>query len=317
MHDSVRDLGERAVIQRLARMLPSRDDVIVGVGDDTAVVRTAGGTDLLLTSDPVVEGTHFLSDTPPELVGRKAVGRSLSDIAAMGGDPLWALLDLVAPPDTPMARITALYEGAAELARASGLALVGGDTSGGDTLELHVFIVGQVPRGTARLRSGARPGERVYVTGRLGGSLAGRHLTFEPRLEEGRWLREGGWAQAMIDVSDGVVTDLRHILEESGVGAEVDLAAVPVSDAAREAGDGRSAIQHALHDGEDFELLFTVAEDRTQAFEAAWAAAFDLPCAAIGRITEEAGTLCARDAANHPAVLSGEGFEHFTTDSPG
>jgi thiamine-monophosphate kinase len=317
MHESVKDLGERAVIERLARLLPSRDDVIVGVGDDTAVVRTAGGIDLLLTSDPVVEGTHFLAETPPELAGRKAVGRSLSDVAAMGGEPLWALLDLVAPPDTAIDRVTGLYEGAAELARATGLALAGGDTSGGPTLELHVFVVGQVPQGTAILRAGARPGQRLYVTGTLGGSLAGHHLTFDPRLKEGRWLREGGWAGGMIDVSDGVATDLRHIMDESGVGAVLDLASLPVSQAARASADERSAVEHALFDGEDFELLFTVDAERSASFETAWTAAFDLPCTSIGYVTGDAGRLSARASDGRLTTLSGEGFEHFTTDSPG
>ena len=310
---TVKDLGERGVIEQLARLLPSRDDVTVGVGDDTAVVRAGGDTDFLLTSDPVVEGTHFLPETPAELAGRKAVGRSLSDIAAMGGDPLWAVIDLVAPPTTPVDRVLGLDAGAAQMAKAAGLAIVGGDTSGGSTLEAHVFIVGRVPVGTALLRSGARPGDRLYVTGRLGGSLAGHHLTFEPRLAEGRWLREGGWAGAMIDLSDGLATDLRHLLDESGVGAELDLSEVPLSEAARAASDSRGPIEHALYDGEDFELLFTVPPDRQAAFGAAWAASFDLPCTAVGRITGDAGVLAARDVDGRRRDLAGHGYEHFTS----
>ena len=316
MKETVKQVGERALIERLAPLLPSRPDVVVGVGDDTAVVRTAGDTDLLLTSDPVVEGTHFLRDTPAALAGRKAIGRSLSDIAAMGGVPLWALLDLVAPPDTPAGRVLDMYAGAAELARASGLALVGGDTSGGKVLELHVFAVGQVPRGTALLRSGAAAGETIFVTGHLGGSLAGRHLTFEPRLAQGQWLRAGGWVGGMIDVSDGLASDLPHLMKESGVGADLDLAALPVSAAAREAGDRRSPVEHALYDGEDFELLFTVAADRTDAFTRAWSGAFDLACTAIGRTTRERGVLRVRDAGGRSTILQGSGYEHFTTPSP-
>jgi thiamine-monophosphate kinase len=311
MERTVRDLGERKVIDGLARLLPSREDVAMGVGDDAAVVRAEGDTDLLLTTDPVVEGIHFLPGTPPELAGRKAVGRCLSDIAAMGGEPLWALIDLVAPSDTPMARVLGLYEGAAELARSAGLAIVGGDTSSGPALELHVFAVGRVPRGRALLRSGARPGERLYVTGRLGGSLAGRHLRFVPRLREGRWLRDGGWVGAMIDVSDGLATDVRHLLEQSGVGAVLDLNAVPVSPEARTASDGRSPVEHALFDGEDFELLFTVAEDRAAGFEAAWAAAFALECTAVGRTTDEPGVLRALDWQGRAAILEGDGYQHF------
>jgi thiamine-monophosphate kinase len=317
MQTTVKELGERAIIERLARMLPSRPDVVVGVGDDTAVVRTPGDVDLLLTSDPVVEGTHFLPETPAPLAGRKAVARSLSDIAAMGGDPLWALIDLVAPPSTPVARVTGLYEGAAEIALSCGLALAGGDTSSGTSLEMHVFVVGQVPRGTALLRSGARQEDVIFVTGRLGGSLAGHHLTFEPRLREAKWLRQGAWAGALIDVSDGIASDLPHILEESGVGAELDLAALPIAEAARTARDGRSPREHALYDGEDFELLFTVDPARAEDFLAAWTGTFSLPCTAIGRVTNETGVLRGREGDGPARPLGGRGFEHFTPHTTG
>ena len=253
---------ENAIVARLIRGLPGRPDVVVGAGDDCAVVRAekTARYDTLLKSDPVIEGVHFEPDAPPRAVGHKALGRVLSDLAAMGGEPLWAVVDLVLRDGRDAGWAAQVYAGLGRLARRAGLAIVGGDTSRGPARELHVFAVGRVPRGTAVLRTGARVGDALYVTGRLGGSLEGRHLRFEPRLAEGAWLREQGWATAMMDVSDGVATDLPRLLAASRVGARLEQAALPVSAAARRASarDGRPAWQHALSDGEDFELLFTV-----------------------------------------------------------
>ena len=311
---TVRDIGENRLIERLTRYLPGRSDVVAGVGDDCAVVRTGRGDpfDLLLTSDPVIEGVHFLPDAAPERVGHKAVGRVLSDIAAMGGEPLWALVDLVVPANTPVQWIEDVYRGAGRLARRHGLAIVGGDTSAGPTRELHVFAVGRVPKGAAILRSGARPGDAIYVTGRLGGSDAGRHLTFEPRLAEGQWLRAGRWATAMMDLSDGLATDLPRMLKASGAGATLDAARIPVSAAAkRQAAAARTALQRALTDGEDFELLFTVREAGTAAFEKAWAQRFRLPCARIGIVTKTQGAIELMLQDGHRKNMRGRGFEHF------
>lgn len=304
------ELGEREVIRRLARLVPGRPDVRVGIGDDVAVVEHAGAHDLLLTSDAVIEKVHFLPDAEPGRVGHKAVGRVLSDFAAMGGEPLWALVDLVAPPDTQVEWAEAVYCGAARLASRFNLAIIGGDTTGGSVRELHVFGVGRVPAGTAVLRSGARPGDVLYVTGFLGGSLAGRHLSFEPRVADGAWLREGRWATAMMDISDGLLVDLARLLERSGAGAELQAEQVPVSPEARAAKDGRSPLDHALGDGEDYELLFTVPADKATAFVSAWAARFDLPCTAIGAIARE--NLVLLDQAGKPIVAGQAGYEHFS-----
>ena len=289
------DIGELDLIRRITRQLPTRRDVVVGTGDDCAVVRIHGSKDdLVYTTDAVIEGVHFLPDTDAEQVGHKAVGRVLSDIAAMGASPLHVLINLVAPASCPVQRIERIYRGAARLARRFGSAIVGGDTAKGRTLELHVFGVGSVPRGRALLRSGAKPGDAIFVTGKLGGSLSGRHLSFVPRLKEGTWLREGRWANAMIDLSDGLATDLQHVLNASGVGAELIEAAIPRSRG--------STLHEALTDGEDFELLFTVPARKAQAFERAWKKAFRLPATRIGHIL--------RDRGLRP-LLQQQGFEHF------
>jgi len=307
-------IGEREAIRRLAARLGTRADVRIGIGDDCAVTEAAGSPfDWLLTSDPVIEGVHFLSDAPPGGIGHKAAGRVLSDIAACGGEPLWLLFNVVAPPDCPVRILEAAYDGAARLCSRHGAAIVGGDLARGERLEWHAFGVGRVPRGRAVLRSGARPGDTIYVTGRLGGSgFRGRHLDFEPRVREGRWLGDGGWATAMLDVSDGLAADLRRLLECSGVGARIRLPDIPVSDDARAlAGNEEDARRHALCDGEDFELLFTVRPDRRADFERNWRANFELDCTAIGEMTEKKERLLAIRADGGAIPCEETGYEHF------
>jgi thiamine-monophosphate kinase len=308
------DLGENAAIARLARQLPAGGKgVRVAIGDDCAVVRVRRqcAFELLLTSDPVIEGAHFDATTAPEDIGRKALGRALSDIAAMGGEPLWALVDVAASRDLPAVKLERIYRGLGRCAARYGVAVVGGDLSKGPALELHVFAVGRAPVGTALLRSGARPGDVLFVTGALGGSRAGKHLHFVPRLAEGRWLRAGRWATALMDVSDGLAADLPRLLAASGAGAVVDLGALPIAPAARRIKDGRPPLDHALNDGEDFELLFTIPARRKTAFLKAWRRTFALPCAAIGGITRKAGKIEWIVPAGQPAPRAATGFDHF------
>ena len=335
-------LGERDLIRQLARLLPTRADVRAGIGHDVAVVTDTALHDLLLKSDAVIEGRHFLPSTPPRQIGHKALGRVLSDFAAAGGEPLWGLINLVAPRTASVARLRAVYQGLAALARRYHFAIVGGDTSEGPALELHVFAVGRAPRGTALLRAGARAGDIVYVTGALGGSIAGKHLRFVPRLAEGQWLRAGRRATAAIDVSDGLATDLAHILEMSGVGAEVQTEKIPIAAAVfqgLEKGDRgsskpwknsakavpglgkkagniskawkqRAALTHALCDGEDFELLFTVPRQKVAALEKTWSKKFRTRLTQIGVITKQRQKIVWL-ADGRPLPLHGAGFEHF------
>lgn len=309
---TVAQTGEDALIQRLRKLVPARADVVAGIGDDCAVVRTGRRDpyDLLLKSDPVIEGIHFLPSAPSEAVGHKAVGRVLSDMAAMGGEPLWLLVNLVVPARQAQTRVEGMYRGMSRLARRYGMAIVGGDTSRGEALALHVFGVGRVPRGTAVLRSGAVPGDEVYATGSLGGSIRGRHLRFEPRLAEGDWLRSQGWARAMMDLSDGLATDARRLAVASGVDLYLDAGRIPVSTAARAQGGRASALHHALTDGEDFELLFTVSPRKAMAFRRAWAHRFPLACRCIGRIEKGAGAVWLHEAG-HTRPLDLHGYEHF------
>lgn len=308
--ETLRELGERELICRLTAHLAGRDDVRTGAGDDTAVVTLDDGAhDLLLTSDPVIEGVHFKPGEQPARIGHKAAGRVLSDLAAMGGEALWLLINVVAPGNVRVDMLEDLYEGAGRLIGKYGAALVGGDVSEGPTLELHVFGVGRVPRGRAVLRRGARAGDVLYVTGTLGGSRAGKHLDFEPRLKEGAWLREQNWPTTMIDVSDGLATDVRHLMTGGGLGAILNREAVPVSEAAQQGPD--DPVAHALYDGEDFELLFTVPAARQEEFGRAWQNAFDLPCTPIGVMTGEANALIVKDRQGGVEKLTQSAYEHF------
>ena len=286
------DMGERGLIARLRARTRrgAGDGVDVGIGDDCAVVRQCGdsATDLVLKSDCVIEGRHFAAGTDGRLVGRKAVGRVLSDIAAMGAAPRWFLADLVAPPETLVEYIDEVYAGMTELAAKYGFSLVGGDTARGKFFELHIFGVGEIPRGTAVLRSGAKVGDGVFVTGKLGGSFkSGKHLNFEPRVREGAYLR--GRANAMIDISDGLASELWHIAEESRVALEIDSALIPLT---RDA-----TVENALYDGEDFELLFTAPPAMTDV------AAFTR----IGRVAAGGEAAALIDGK----ALPRGGFDHF------
>ncbi|MBT3191964.1 MAG: thiamine-monophosphate kinase [Verrucomicrobia bacterium] len=305
------DIGELAAIERITRGLPKGQKVIVGPGDDCAVVRPAenASEDLVLTSDPVVAGVHFDTDAAPEAVGHKAIGRALSDIAAMGGEPRWALVDVVAPASTPVSIVDGLYAGMGALASDRGLAIVGGDMAEGPVVEIHVFAIGAVPVGRALLRSGASLGDRLFATGALGGSRLGRHLRVEPRLEEGCFLRD--WATAMIDISDGLASDLHHLTDMSKLGCDLNLDHIPISDAARRLEGEEAPLDHALYDGEDFELLFTVPQSRCEPFVAAWRAAFELPCADIGCMTSEPGIVRCLHEDGAESTLRRNGYAHF------
>jgi len=308
---TLNDIGELKAIERICGHLRSHKELRVGAGDDCAVVMLGEGAseEWLLTSDPVIQDTHFSRDTPPYDVGHKAVGRVLSDIAAMGGEPKWGMIDIVAQSNMPASVLDDLYQGAMDLADAYGLVVVGGDVSSGPCLELHVFAIGTAPVGCALLRSGAKPGDALFVTGSLGGSLMGRHLRIEPRIEQGIWLRD--WASATIDVSDGLASDLSHLTSMSGVGCDLDCGQVPLSEDAKAMPDAMPALEHALRDGEDFELLFTVPESRAAEFACAWKDRFGLRCTRIGAMTRDAGAVRCLLADGRTTELVGAGYEHF------
>ena len=299
---AVDDIGEFGLIRTLSKNIPL-------VGDDCAILSSADPKKFLLyTCDPVVEGIHFLHDTPPRRVGWKAMARNLSDIAAMGGLPRWAIVSLGLRSKTSVRWVEELYSGLRAAAAKFGCQIVGGDT----TRVTHeqfvvVTLVGDVEKSRVARRSGARVGDSVFVTGALGGSLRGKHLTFMPRIHESRWLVDNFPIHAMIDLSDGLSSDLQRLVEanRSGVGFEIHAAEVPIARAAR----GR--LSAALNDGEDFELLFTIDPRHVTALRTKWARTFALELTEIGRVVRSRGrvALIERDGTRRP--LTPAGYDHF------
>lgn len=251
----MKKLTETSFIDWVRRRTPRDARVPVGIGDDAAVVRTPDGRDLVLKTDMVVENVHFTRKTSrPEDWGYKAVAANLSDLAAMGAEPLYVLASIGLPRGTRPAEARAIQRGMERAMRPAGVRLVGGDTCRSERVTIAVFAAGTVKRGKMLLRSGARAGDALFVTGKLGGSLAsGRHLRFTPRLAESRFLAAHYRVKAMMDVSDGLAKDLRLLGAESRVGFEVFEKALPLHPDARKRG-----AEAAFLDGEDFELLFTL-----------------------------------------------------------
>ena len=310
-------MNEFELIARLTRSLPTNETVVTGAGDDCAVLDVGIPDRLLLfKTDAVVEGVHFTPETPREKVGHKALGRCLSDIAAMAGTPTAALVTLGLPPKFSPESIEAIYAGLNALARRHHVAVVGGETTtnpGG--IFISVAQLGWVPRGKGVLRSGAEVGDAIFVTGELGGSLAGRHLDFEPRLAEAHWLAQHFSLHAMLDVSDGLAGDLRHILSASRMGAELLAPSIPISREARRAAKAgnaaKPALLAALTDGEDFELLFTVAGRDAVPVLDAWKKQFPgLALTCIGRIKQGEGITIRDQQGVRP--LTAHGFVHFS-----
>ncbi len=255
---------ERDLLAAFARKTPPGPAVAVGPGDDCAVVSVPPS--LVLTTDLMAEGTDFLPSHSLRSVGWKSVMISASDIAAMGASPLFFLVAAQLPPGMEEGGVLELIAGMEAAAESVGASLVGGDLSAGPSLLLVSTGAGAPPPGGPVLRSTARAGDLVFVTGPLGGSILGRHLTFRARVEEGRFLAP--FASAMMDISDGLSGDLVHIADASSLDFTVSAASVPVHPDAVALSErtGRSPLHHALHDGEDFELLFTLPPDRLDDF---------------------------------------------------
>jgi thiamine-monophosphate kinase len=252
--------GEFAYIDWLRQRTPSDSRVLVGPGDDTAVLRWTTGAPCLVTTDMLLEGSCFrLAEAGPRQVGRKAMAVNLSDIAAMAGKPVAAVVSVGLPRQGGRALAEELYLGLREMADAFDTVIVGGDTNSWDgPLSIAVTLLGEPTSGGPVCRSGARPGDWLLVTGPLGGSILGKHLTFTPRVREARELHSLADLHAMIDISDGLAADVNHLCEESQCGAVLRAEAIPVSAAAKSIHDGHTPLEHALTDGEDFELVFAL-----------------------------------------------------------
>lgn len=308
---------ESEFIDWLRGRLGEHVNLKVGPGDDAAVVALGGRSDVVVTVDLLTDGVDFvLREIDARRAGHKALGASLSDLAAMAAKPLAAVVALALPRRGALELATALYEGMIPLAQRFDLAIAGGDTNTWDgPLAISVTALGEVgPRGPL-LRSGAMPGDRILVTGSLGGSILGRHLDVQPRVAEALLLHERYDLHAGIDLSDGLSTDLAHVTAESGCGAVIRAADVPIADAARrlsqQPNDPRSPLEHALHDGEDFELLLAAPPGEARRIVADQP--LETPVRDIGEfVAERVLQVVQTGGESSPLVV--QGFEHHSED---
>jgi thiamine-monophosphate kinase len=279
---TLRHIGEDALIARLTALVPLPPSAAEGPGDDCAVADPGpqSPTLLLLKTDALVGGVHFLSDADPAAVGWKSVARVISDFAAMGGKPERFLITLALPMETEIRWVENLYQGIGRCLRTYGAVLAGGETSRvpqGSAPVISVAATGSVKRHHLVLRSTGRPGDLLLVTGTLGGSLRGKHLDFTPRLREAEWLVSRNAPTAMMDLSDGLAKDLPRLATASGCGFQIHPQSLPLTNG--------STTTAALNDGEDFELLLAVRPESAGELLSEWPAAFpDLPLTTIGKL---------------------------------
>lgn len=328
---------ESEIISRIKRRARGSDQVLIGIGDDAAVIRASAEKDLLACCDLMVEGVHFQLDwMPPRLLGRKALAINLSDIAAMGGVPKFAMVSVALTARCSFEFIDEMFSGLFEIADEHAVSVIGGDTSGSrDSLFIDVSVIGECAAGQAVTRAGAKPGDVIYVSGSLGASAMGlrllqdgvrleevakgdarhqalmKHLAPEPRTKLGSMIGETGIATAMIDISDGLSTDLCHLLEESVCGAIIHAGAIPIAECVRDFSsslDDLDELSLALNSGEEYELLFAAKPERSKQVEEL-SREFDVAVAAIGEISEGKGLELERDGVSNPIVPSG--YEHL------
>lgn len=303
--------GEFELIRRLSSSLKSKSHVIKGIGDDAAVLSRDPSTYSLLACDALVEKVHFTSKHPPQWIGRKLMAVNLSDIAAMGGIPESAVVTLGVPSSCDLKLVERVYAGMEQLARKYGVAIVGGDTVRTPRgLFLDLTLTGRVEKKCCLFRKGARAGDLLFVTGRLGGTLKKRQFLFEPRLKEGRFLAQTGLVNAMIDISDGLAGDVAHLARESKTGARIDTNRLPVSKSV----SGRSKkekIQKALTDGEDYELLMAVPQNRASRLIEQFSKRKNFPkLTCVGEIVPASkGIMFLYDGK--PLKLRSYGYKHF------
>ncbi len=313
---SLEKLGEFGFINEVRKWTRSGQKGLIGIGDDSAVLPAGGNNLICFTTDTVVENVHFTSQTPARKVGWKAMAVNISDIAAMGGEPKYAVMSLTIPKRITFSYLKELYRGILGCGRRFNVALVGGDTVKGREFSVTLSLIGFVKKRELMLRSGARVEDDIFVTGSLGGSILGKHLTFIPRIPESRFLASRFRPSAMIDVSDGLIQDLEHILEESHAGAEIWLDKIPVSTEARRKSKGlrEAALASACRDGEDFELLFTISPRLSKKLEKTWAAQFRTRLTKIGKVIKGRKKLKYADHdlfVKEPTWLRKKGFTHF------
>jgi len=298
-------LGEFRLIRLLAKRAPLAPGVIQGIGDDTAVLSLGKGPGekfVLFTTDMIVEDVHFTRAMPASAIGRKALACNISDVAAMGGVPKFAVVSLGVPPFLEIRFVSELYQGINRLARRFGIGVVGGDTVKSQKIILSVALIGEVQREHLVTRAGARAGDVIFVTGPLGRSFeTDKHLSFMPRIAESQFLVKHFGPSAMIDISDGLASDLGHIVESSHGGACLYEERIPKTPGA--------TLKEALTDGEDFELLFTLSNEQGQRLLKLKNKKFRFY--PIGEIVAQKEKITLMDSQGRKRNVTMKGFEHF------
>jgi thiamine-monophosphate kinase len=280
--ERLENIGEDLLIQSLIEHVPLKNNVLLGPGDDCAVMQQVGSGDFqLLKTDSIFEGTHFMKDAPPYWIGWKATARVVSDFAAMGGKPDALMVAIALPKQQTLTNIKLIYEGIFACARQFNFSIVGGETSSNEKIVLTLSGVGTCQKPI--LRSGAQDQDAIFVTGELGGSIKGKHLRFLPRMHEALWLSENFTITAMMDLSDGLGKDLPRLATASQLGYEIELDSIPITNGCN--------IQQAIDDGEDYELLFTCNANHTESMMAEWTKIFpSLKLSKIGKMSKKCDT---------------------------
>ncbi len=296
----INKIGEFGLIERIRKAIKVDSSVVKGSGDDCAVLKFSKDKYMLATCDMIVEDVDFTRRDDPYLVGRKALAVSISDIAACAGLPRYALVSLGLPKNSSLKLADGICKGIINLAKRYRINIVGGDLSRSNKITIDVNLLGFVEKKHLALRSGAKNKDIIFVTGSLGGSILGKHLRFEPRIKEARLLVEKFKVNAMIDISDGLAQDLRHILRESKVGAVIYEPLIPINKKAK-------GLNDALFSGEDFELLFTVSLNEAKKILNKGLNIFK----PIGEIVDKKYGLKLIDKSGKEKLIRPEGFRHF------
>lgn len=294
-------LGEFNLIDRISKGIKLSGDVIRGIGDDAAVLKYTKDKYLLYTCDMMLEGRHFVRAAGGYLAGKKALSVNISDIAAMGGTPKYAVISLGVPASLDLRYVDDLYRGIKDVAGRFKIDLVGGDTIASEKIIINITLIGEVEKKRVALRSGAKAGDLIFITGRIGGSFSGRHLDFTPRLKESLFLVKNFKINSMIDISDGLIADLGHILKSSKAGAIIYERQIPLSGKAKD-------FNSAVRSGEDFELVFTVPSRQGTSLIKKWP--FRTRLSKIGKICS-ASDLCLIRKDGKKEKIKPEGYSHF------
>ncbi len=325
----VKDIGEFNLIKRLSNnFVKLKRPVIVGIGDDCAVLNSSGSRLQLVTTDMLVEDVHFrLSTASPFQIGWKSLAANISDIAAMGGEPTYAFVSIGLPKNTGVDFVDDVYLGMKAIADKYSVDVVGGDTVSSPQVIINIALLGEVEPENYKLRSGAKEGDYIFVTGDVGGSSAGleilekklpikgtdKHLMPIPRVKEGRLLAQSRYVTSMIDISDGVSSEIHHICEQSNTGAKIIMKDIPLSENTYKVAKltGKNPYDFALYGGEDYELLFTCRPDATSYVKELVEKNCETSLTCIGYITASCQSLTIEDENGVSLPLKPSGYNHF------